>query len=971
MHIHAALLAGLLAAPAAAASCFDLVMTDAWADGWDNGSYVFSDAASGTVAASGTLLDGANETEAVCLADGCYRLDVAGAAYPSEVGFDFGAGFLSGDGDFSSTFGVAAAALASTCETCFALAMTDAWADGWDNGTYAFTDGGGGVVASGTLDDGAYGVDEVCLQDGCYALAVVGTAYASEVGFNVSAPDGTVVLEGDGDFYAAFSLAAGVKGPACEGSHGTHCYDLELADSAGDGWDGTTYTVTDADGAVVATGAVDDGEAAKTDTLCFADGCYEIDVGGGDFLSEKTWNLGGDLPGAAPQTKAFRLAGGAVYDTCDTPVPTATAGPTLVPTATPAPTATRAPTAAERDVATEADLRALLQVWDEAYAEVAVVAAEIDIAAEIVVANGRDRKVTGGVLDGGGTTRLLTVNGPTSRLRLFSMTLKNGADAAGSGGAVRAENGSTLVLSAVTIRGSVARYGGAVAVEAGAKAMLYGTTLSGNTAGDSGGAAYVHEATLEDRNGIWDGNVAANSCGALRAYKARVLLTGTTVSANEAVNFDGGALCALLSNTIWGTTLPGAGLFLENAAVTDNACDGDGGGIYNSESALEIRASTVSGNVAYDGGGVYDWIGARTVLFASTLAGNVAERRGGAVYGRDAAKVLIEASAVRGNAAGDAGGAVYGDLRAADRIEARNSTFDDNSAGGEGGAVAAAGGSLVASGANFTRCAASIGGAVSLAATAASFDGSRFEGNNATFGGAVATTGGGEYLDFAGVVALANVARAQGGVVYCSASPCRVRGAAGRPARFDANVAVQGAAIFVPAYAVADVAHVALARSLVVYGTIFLSLGVVATVTDVASEDNVALQVGALAFLGARGELALARATSRDDAATFSGVVYASAESTLSLVDVAIDDAAVGAGAIFATGARAVDLADVTVAGSVARGSGAAVYLQGTEAFTAADCTFASNTGGAGGAVLYAAFYIFFFFVTRPLARRS
>lgn len=62
--------------------------------------------------------------------------------------------------------------------------MTDAWADGWDNGSYAFADDAGNVVASGTLDDGAYGVDEVCLADGCYALTVAGSAFPSEVFFS-------------------------------------------------------------------------------------------------------------------------------------------------------------------------------------------------------------------------------------------------------------------------------------------------------------------------------------------------------------------------------------------------------------------------------------------------------------------------------------------------------------------------------------------------------------------------------------------------------------------------------------------------------------------------------------------------------------------------------------------------------------------------------------------------------------------
>ena len=83
-------------------TCFDLVLTDSWADGWDTGTYVVMDAA-GSAAASGTLAAGSTETVSICLAEGCYSLAVLGSEYPSEVGFDFGSGFASGDGTYAAT----------------------------------------------------------------------------------------------------------------------------------------------------------------------------------------------------------------------------------------------------------------------------------------------------------------------------------------------------------------------------------------------------------------------------------------------------------------------------------------------------------------------------------------------------------------------------------------------------------------------------------------------------------------------------------------------------------------------------------------------------------------------------------------------------------------------------------------------------------------------------------------------------
>ena len=73
-----------------------------------------------------------------------------------------------------------------------------------------------------------------------------------------------------------------------------------MFDSWGDGWNGATYTVTDANGTVMASGGLASGSAG-TDTICLPDGCYDISVGGGSFDSEITFNFG-SLTGAAAGT---------------------------------------------------------------------------------------------------------------------------------------------------------------------------------------------------------------------------------------------------------------------------------------------------------------------------------------------------------------------------------------------------------------------------------------------------------------------------------------------------------------------------------------------------------------------------------------------------------------------------------------------------------------------------------------------
>ena len=79
-----------------------------------------------------------------------------------------------------------------------------------------------------------------------------------------------------------------------DGSCTYPCLDTEVAmnlyDSYGDGWNGATWTITDANAAVVATGGLASG-AFELGTLCLVDGCYSITVGGGTFDGEITFDF--------------------------------------------------------------------------------------------------------------------------------------------------------------------------------------------------------------------------------------------------------------------------------------------------------------------------------------------------------------------------------------------------------------------------------------------------------------------------------------------------------------------------------------------------------------------------------------------------------------------------------------------------------------------------------------------------------
>ncbi len=108
-----------------------------------------------------------------------------------------------------------------------------------------------------------------------------------------------------------------------------NCLTIDMTDSFGDGWNGATYSITDAStGTVVASGDLDnadsgDGSSAGTDELCLVDGCYFVAVGGGTFDIEVGWTVNGaDNPasgGANLGTPALIVVNGGCTPGCTDP----------------------------------------------------------------------------------------------------------------------------------------------------------------------------------------------------------------------------------------------------------------------------------------------------------------------------------------------------------------------------------------------------------------------------------------------------------------------------------------------------------------------------------------------------------------------------------------------------------------------------------------------------------------------------
>src|SRR5262249_54199603 len=102
------------------------------------------------------------------------------------------------------------------------------------------------------------------------------------------------------------------------------------------------------------------------------------------------------------------------------------------------------------------------------------------------------------------------------------------------------------------------------------------------------------------------------------------------------------------------TVEPGADVVLEDLVLTAGAAD-QGGAIFNN-GTLTVSGSTLSGNSAGYGGGIYNASGTLTVS-DSTLSGNSASVFGGGIY-NVFATLTVSDSTLSGNSAQYGGGGI-------------------------------------------------------------------------------------------------------------------------------------------------------------------------------------------------------------------------------------------------------------------------------------------------------------------------
>jgi len=299
---------------------------------------------------------------------------------------------------------------------------------------------------------------------------------------------------------------------------------------------------------------------------------------------------------------------------------------------------------------------------------------DLDVTDDLTI-NGAGRDTT--VIDGGGLDRVFHALG-SIRLTFLDLTIQNGvaggsanvsacntgpdpADPAfATGGGVCSEF-ATLEFAHVELRNNSAGVGGA-AIHSMAKLAVQESIVTGNDgilgAVFNGGTATIESSMISDNHGAVSGGGIHNQSN------ATLTLDNSTVSGNAALD-GGGGILNLGTTSIRATT------------IANNRAGQSGGGILNSAfSVLGLTNSTISGNTARFGGGIYNSpeplppglsggsaVGPRARSLGGlvtgtnvTLAGNSASQQGGGILNPDAAArsgtVNLENSIVANGPAG-------------------------------------------------------------------------------------------------------------------------------------------------------------------------------------------------------------------------------------------------------------------------------------------------------------------------------
>jgi hypothetical protein len=214
-------------------------------------------------------------------------------------------------------------------------------------------------------------------------------------------------------------------------------------------------------------------------------------------------------------------------------------------------------------------------------------------------------------------------------------------------------------------------------------------------------------------------------------------VVGSTITGNAA-QWGGGIYNAEFGDlTVTGSTISG------NTATAT----GSGGGVYNFGGTASISQSTITQNFAPDGGGIKNVNSGDLSVLGSTVHDNSASGSGGGIV-NDGSTLIVEDSTITGNDA-NLGAGIY---NASGETNITRSTISGNVAGSSGGGVLNGFGQLVVTDSTLSGNSAGYGGGIYIGGQN-SFDTTI---TNTTISSNTASLGGGGMYNFQGNVFLAH-----------------------------------------------------------------------------------------------------------------------------------------------------------------------------------------------------------------------
>lgn len=204
---------------------------------------------------------------------------------------------------------------------------------------------------------------------------------------------------------------------------------------------------------------------------------------------------------------------------------------------------------------------------------------------------------------------------------------ENEADAFG-GGAIRANNGSEVIINSCTIdKNGGSDHGGGLEIWE-STAMVNDSTISGNTVTDYGGGILCYNGALDLIRSTISDNEATGPGGGIQLEGCTASLQNSTCSFNHAGS-SGGGIGVFVGSTLnlLYTTVA------SNIADANNDSLGSGGGVYNSASTINATNSIIADNLKYltgedcsslavNGTNVQNWFEDDTCTGAGTGKGN-------------------------------------------------------------------------------------------------------------------------------------------------------------------------------------------------------------------------------------------------------------------------------------------------------------------------------------------------------------